>query len=73
MARKTAAVVVVETAQDLVTRLVNKRTGFLLHLSEAEKATLRAAADGQPLAAWIRETVLEVASRREARKAKQDS
>lgn len=54
----------VESAQDMVTRLVNKRTGFLLHLSEAEKAVLRAAAGDQPLAAWIRETCLEVASRK---------
>jgi hypothetical protein len=68
MARSKPGIVVVETAQDLVTRLVNKRTGFLLHLSEAEKATLRAAAEGQPLAAWIREVSLEVASRRVARK-----
>lgn len=68
MARSDPGVVVVETAQDLVTRLVNKRTGFLLHLSEAEKATLRAAAEGQPLAAWIREVVLEVAGRRTSRK-----
>lgn len=62
------AAAIVESAQDLVARLVNKRTGFLLHLSEAEKATLRAAADGQPLAAWIRETALEIAARRSARK-----
>jgi hypothetical protein len=68
VAKSNPGVVVVETAQDLVTRLVNKRTGFLLHLSEAEKATLRAAAEGVPLAAWIRETVLEVASRRVSRK-----
>lgn len=68
MPRTNPGIVVVETAQDLVTRLVNKRTGFLLHLSEAEKATLRAAAEGQPLAAWIREVALEVASRRVARK-----
>lgn len=56
---------VVESATDLVARLVNRRTGFLLHLSETEKAMLRAAAGGQPLAAWIRETCLEIASQKQ--------
>lgn len=41
--------------------ILNRRTGFLLHLSPDEKARLKAAAGDQPLAAWIREVALEAA------------
>lgn len=54
---------VAESAQEMVARLVNRRTGFLIQLSETEKATLRAAAGDEPLSAWIRETCLTAAAR----------
>jgi hypothetical protein len=46
-----------------IQRLLNRRTGFLLHLSEEEKALMRLAAGEKPLAAWIREVALEAASK----------